>query len=49
MADLKFEKAAFWVRMYRLPLACMRKEVGLQVGSTEGVVEDVDVLDDGVG
>jgi hypothetical protein len=49
MEDLEFEKAAFWVRMYKLPLACMGKEVGLQVGSTVGEVEEIDVLDDGVG
>jgi hypothetical protein len=47
--DLEFEKAAFWVRMYRLPLACMGRDVGFQVGSTVGEVEDIDVLDDGVG
>jgi hypothetical protein len=47
--DLEFGKAAFWVRMYRLPLACMGRDVGLQVGSTVGEVEDIDVLDDGVG
>jgi hypothetical protein len=46
--DLDFGNAAFWVRMYRLPLACMGREVGMQVGSTVGEVEDVDVLDDGV-
>jgi hypothetical protein len=47
--DLEFEKASFWVRMYRLPLACMGREVGLHVGSTVGEVEDIDVLEDGVG
>jgi hypothetical protein len=47
--DLEFTKAAFWVRMYKLPLACMGKEVGYQVGVTVGEVEDVDVTDDGVG
>jgi hypothetical protein len=47
--DLEFGKAAFWVRMYRLPLACMGRDVGLQVGSTVGEVEDIDVLDDEVG
>jgi hypothetical protein len=47
--DLEFSKAAFWVRMYKLPLACMGREVGLQVGATVGEVEDIDVLDDGVG
>jgi hypothetical protein len=47
--DPEFSKAAFWVRMYKLPLACMGREVGMQVGSTVGEVEDMDVLDDGVG
>jgi hypothetical protein len=47
--DLEFSKAAFWVRMYKLPLACMGREVGMQVGSTVGEVEDMDVLDDRVG
>jgi hypothetical protein len=46
--DLDFGNTAFWVRMYRLPLACMGREVGMQVGSTVGEVEDIDVLDDGV-
>jgi hypothetical protein len=49
VAELEFEKAAFWVRMYKLPLTCMGREVGLQVGSTVGEVEDIDDLDDGVG
>jgi hypothetical protein len=49
VVDIEFEKATFWVGMYHIPLACMRKEVGMQVGATVGVVEDVDVLDDGVG
>lgn len=47
--ELEFAKAAFWVRMYKLPLACMGKEVGYQVGATVGEVEDMDVMDDGVG
>jgi hypothetical protein len=47
--DMEFGNAAFWVRMYRLPLACMGRDVGLQVGSTVGEVVDIDVLDDGVG
>ena len=37
------------MRMYKLPLACMGQEVGLQVGATVGEVEDIDVLDDGLG
>jgi hypothetical protein len=47
--DLEFGKAAFWVKMYRLPLACIGRDIGLQVGSAIGEVEDINVLDDGVG
>ena len=47
--EVEFGKVAFWVRMYKLPLACMGREVGMQVGSTVGEVEDIDILDDGVG
>lgn len=27
-SQLNFEKAAFWIHMYNLPLACMGKEIG---------------------
>lgn len=33
---------AFWVRMFNLPLACMSKEAGMQIGSSIGTVEEVD-------
>jgi hypothetical protein len=48
-AELDFDRAAFWVRMSNLPLACMGKDIGMQIGSSVGEVEDIDVLDDGVG
>lgn len=47
--QISFAQAAFWVRMYNLPLACMSTDIGLKIGSSVGVVEDVDVVDDGVG
>jgi hypothetical protein len=46
---LEFEKAAFWVRMYDLPLACMSREMGMRIGSSVGEVEEVEVDEDGVG
>jgi hypothetical protein len=49
LAQVEFDKAAFWVRMFDLPLACMGKEVGFSIGSSVGKVEEVDVADDGVG
>lgn len=47
--QLKFDKASFWVRMFNLPLACMGREVGRKIGSSMGVVEEIDTDKDGVG
>jgi hypothetical protein len=44
-SQMYFEKAVFWVRMYNLPLVCMGSAIGHQIGSTVGVVEDVEVND----
>jgi hypothetical protein len=49
LAELEFEKAAFWVRMFSLPLACMSREMGTRIGSTMGKVEEVEVDEDGIG
>jgi hypothetical protein len=49
VAELEFEKVAFWVRMYNLPLACMSKAMGLRIGASMGEVLEVDVDDEGVG
>jgi hypothetical protein len=43
--DMDFDKAAFWVRMYNLPLACMGRGVGFKMGASVGVVEEVDISD----
>jgi hypothetical protein len=48
-ANLEFEKAAFWVRMFNLPLTCMSKEMGIRIRSTVGDVEEVEVDEDRVG
>ncbi|GLT72800.1 hypothetical protein SLA2020_447040 [Shorea laevis] len=47
--QLEFEKVAFWVRMYNLPLACMGTDIGFKIGSSVGMVEEVDTNEDGVG
>ena len=44
--QMEFNIAAFWVRMYNLPLACMGQELGFQMGGTVGEVEEVDTNDD---
>lgn len=48
-SEIDFEHAVFWVRMHNLPLACMGKEVGVQIGATIGLVEEVDTDVEGVG
>jgi hypothetical protein len=48
-SGLEFEKAAFWVRMYGMPLACMSREMGQRIGASMGKVEEVDVDEVGVG
>jgi hypothetical protein len=32
-----------------LPLACMGKEIGIKIGSSVGLVEEIDIFDDEVG
>lgn len=46
--EIEFEKVAFWVRMFNLPLACMGTEVGSQIGASVGEVEAVDTNEEGV-
>ena len=46
-SKFSFDKAAFWLRVTNLPLACMT--VGHQIGSSMGHVEEVDVDDGGMG
>lgn len=48
-SEMKFETTAFWVRMFKLPLACMGKEMEQKLGATIGEVEDVDTNEDGIG
>jgi hypothetical protein len=44
-----FDKAAFWVRMIDLPLACMSLEIGKRIGASMGEVEHVDTDGEGIG
>jgi hypothetical protein len=47
--EMEFEKVAFWVRMYNLPLACVSKAMGCRIGASVGEMEEVDVDEEGVG
>jgi len=47
--DIDFDRAAFWVRMYNLLLACMGKGVGLKMAASVGKVEEVDISNGKVG
>jgi hypothetical protein len=48
-ADLSFDKAAFWIRMKNLPLACIGRETGRMLGSSVGTVVAIDIDANGVG
>jgi hypothetical protein len=47
--ELLFDEETFWIRMFELPLACMGREMGYKLGSTVGVVEEVDTNEQGIG
>jgi hypothetical protein len=47
--ELSFEEETFWIRMFKLPLACMGRDMGYKLGSTVGVVEEVDTNEEGIG
>lgn len=42
---MNFNTAAFWVLMYKLPLAYMARDMGLKMGASVGKVEDVDLME----
>jgi hypothetical protein len=46
---MEFSNALFWVQLHDMPLTCMNREVGMRIGRSLGVVEDIDVTGDGVG
>jgi hypothetical protein len=48
-SEFTFDKAAFWIRMKDLPLACMGRETGKMLGSSVGTVEAVDTDGRGIG
>lgn len=45
----KFDTVAFWLQFHNMPLVGMNQECGFKLGSTLGVVADVDVDDGNIG
>ncbi|XP_059451234.1 uncharacterized protein LOC132182043 [Corylus avellana] len=48
-SDYTFDKDAFWVRMFKMPLGCMGQAIGRRIGETVGTVEVVDTNANGMG
>jgi hypothetical protein len=46
---MEFSVSPIWVQIHNMPLGCMNREAGFQIGSTLGKVEDVAVAEDDVG
>lgn len=49
VSQMEFSFSPFWVQVHEMPLVCMNKTVGIKIGESMGVVEDVDVAGDGAG
>jgi hypothetical protein len=47
--NLNFDRVSFWIRMLELPLARMGRQVGLRLGSSMGIVEEIDTDKEGIG
>jgi hypothetical protein len=47
--EMIFHHSPIWVQVHNMPLTCMNRAVGFQIGGSIGVVEEVDVTGDGVG
>ncbi|KAL5792215.1 hypothetical protein ACOSP7_000809 [Xanthoceras sorbifolium] len=39
---MQFRMVDFWIQLHNIPLFCMTKEAGLQLGSKVGKVKDID-------
>jgi hypothetical protein len=47
--QLDFTLSPIWVQIHNMPLGCMNRAVGTQIGSTLGKVEEVAIAEDDVG
>ena len=49
LSQMQFTILPFWVQIHDMPLVCMTKGVGMKIGESLGILEDVDVASDGAG
>jgi hypothetical protein len=47
--QMDFSVSPIWVQIHNMPLGCMNQEVGFQIGSMLGKVEELAVAEDNVG
>jgi hypothetical protein len=47
--QMSFTQAAFWIQIHNMPLVCMNREVGFNIGASLGEVEAVEANGDGIG
>ncbi|KAL5736787.1 hypothetical protein ACOSQ2_031575 [Xanthoceras sorbifolium] len=43
ISKMSFSKADFWIQIHNVPLLCMTRNIGLQLGAKIGKVKDMDV------
>jgi hypothetical protein len=48
-SQMEFSCSPIWVQIHNMPLGCMNRAMGAQIGQTIGEVEDVAVAEDDVG
>jgi hypothetical protein len=46
--QMVFDSETFWIRMYDLPLSCMGRAMGYNLGASVGTMEEVDTNKDGI-
>lgn len=48
-SKMDFSVSPIWIQIHDMPLGCMNRAVGIQIGSSLGTVEDVAMAKDDVG
>jgi hypothetical protein len=48
-SQLEFTTSPIWVQIHGMPLGCMNRAMGMKIGGSMGMVEEVAIAEDGVG